>query len=92
MILDVLRIVQHRHRFHAAQIFRRPYVQPLPHGHFRWFPVIIFVQSGYGFGHFLSDFLLCLGIDALASPWVNAGNKAGFPGAVLALAEGALAV
>ena len=35
MVVDVLRVVQHRHRLHAAQILHEPDIEPLADGHFQ---------------------------------------------------------
>ena len=39
MVIDMLRIVQHRHRLHAAQILPEPDIKPFADGHFEWFLV-----------------------------------------------------
>ena len=36
MVVDVLRVVQHRHGLHAAQILREPNIEPFADGHFEW--------------------------------------------------------
>ena len=35
MVVDMLCVVQHRHRLHAAQILYEPDIEPLTHGHFQ---------------------------------------------------------
>ena len=83
MVLDVLRVVQHRHRLHAAQIIREPNIEPFADGHFQRLlvsPAIELYSRGL---HLLAHLFLGFAregpLNLLASAGIVARRDAGLP-------------
>lgn len=74
--LDHTFVIVHSPGFHTAQVFRRPDIQPLAHGHFAGGCVGAGVNGGGGLLQLLSYLFLCLAgyaaLDLLAGAWVVA--------------------
>ena len=91
MVLDMPGIGYHGGGLHAAQIVRRPNVQPLPHGHLAGLLVCTGIQRGGELCQLLPDFLLCGSVDRplhlFPRAWITAHSIAGLPSSVLPLAN-----
>ena len=83
MVLDVLRVVQHRHRLHAAQILPEPDIKPFADGHFEWFlvsPTIELYSRGlHLFSYLFLGFAREGPLDLPASAGIIPRRDAGFP-------------
>lgn len=81
MVLDDIFVVVHSAGLHPAQVFRRPNVQPFPHGHLAGGGVCPGVNRGRGRLKLLGDLLLGFpgGSLLLTRSGVDTGGVAGLP-------------
>ena len=83
MVVDVLRVVQHRHRLHAAQILREPDIEPFADGHFQRLLVCsavkLYSRGLHLFSHLFLGFAREGPLNLLASAGIVARRDAGLP-------------
>lgn len=63
VVSDLVTIRAHGKGLHAAQVVRRPYIQPLTHSHLAGLLVCTGIQRGGELGQLLSHLLLCGSVD-----------------------------
>ena len=77
VVPDVLGVVEHRQRFHTAQVVPRPDVQPLPDSHFAGGGIGALGDLHGGGLHLLPDLLLGLAGEGALKLFAGAGVPAG---------------